>query len=573
MLLSETLQNPNSGHSWKSWQHYYYDHAEYFDRLIEEYQLEHNIPISKLASKSPKQKRFGFSEAEDALLVEYIAKNDLNGQRKGLHLYNGLSQQDGKQYERTTKSWCHRYSKNTDYFDHLIDIYRRNHNLNLHLLSSTSNISSTDMNAPSTPRISNRPSAPKSARFTREEDMNLVTYLAEATSTSPRIGSDERKQFKTYTSFPKLHLWAASRSANSWFSRYTSNMAHFETLIKQYRLRNHIRTRNPGSALGKRKRYLTSPIFEESGAGEEFKDSPKGIAYRTRKRLHTKVSASRAADGDTADKIGDECSQNEDNGGYRRSKRLLAAAYSEAPTDDSDHPDDELGEEDADTASEENRSLDRRFTEHQREGVYPLSSPTMRVTRQHARNIEAQRNVQDNDDADDIIEVDKYLRECSVDSADSDTQTVPSPPSSDHSAARFAQGLQSDIYSGSRVRFASPYVSTSKFSTASSVSSETPTYVWRRVGMPRRRSLANSDHPNNTGVDTPYGSDGNKSATVDTDECAASVKLSTSVIHLRSHSSVRSRNITHSPIPPSHQETKRRTSSRLKAPPASMSYT
>lgn len=85
------IQHADPRHSWKSWQHYYVKHADYFDHLIEQYQLEHSISIPPTVTNQIR-KRYGFTEAEDALLVEHIAKNDLSGQRKGLSLYNVLSQ-------------------------------------------------------------------------------------------------------------------------------------------------------------------------------------------------------------------------------------------------------------------------------------------------------------------------------------------------------------------------------------------------------------------------------------------------------------------------------------------------
>ncbi|KAJ4467308.1 hypothetical protein C8R41DRAFT_54753 [Lentinula lateritia] len=426
-------QHADPRHSWKSWQHYYVKHADYFDHLIEQYQLEHSISIPPTVTNQIR-KRYGFTEAEDALLVEHIAKNDLSGQRKGLSLYNVLSQRDGKQHERSSKSWCHRYSKNADYFDRLVDIYRREHNVNKHLISTlgtpadSSSETSIGISSPSTSR--SRPSAslpllsaPKSTRFKREEDMDLVAYLSENTSLSPGLGLDERNSFKLYSNLTRSNArsWAASRSANSWFIRYTSNMAYFETLIEQYRLRN---STTPCVTLGKRKRdprvlpsssTSASSLFEDNSfIGKE--DNRQRISYRPRKRLCGSGSSGALdgdASGDAIDKAGTEYNRDEDhNKAYRRSKRLPAAPSSRSHGSDNSGEESD-NEEETSAPIEETGSLGRAGS-FQWEGAHTLSSLTMRFTRRRLRNSRAQDNDQDEDD--DLIEVDSYLRGCSVES-------------------------------------------------------------------------------------------------------------------------------------------------------------
>ncbi|KAJ4487202.1 hypothetical protein C8J55DRAFT_558261 [Lentinula edodes] len=578
-------QHADSRHSWKSWQHYYVKYADYFDHLIEQYQLEHSIPISPTATNQI-QKRYGFTEAEDALIVEHIAKNDLSGQRKGLSLYNVLSQRGGKQYKRSSKSWCHRYSKNADYFDRLVDIYRREHNVNKHLISTLGTpvaSSSVGMSLPSTLR--NHPSAslpllsaPKSTRFKHEEDMNLVAYLSENTSSSPRIGLDERNTFKLYSNLTRsnAHFWAASRSANSWFIRYTSNMAYIETHIEQYRLRSSTLTRTLGVTLGKRKRdprvlpssstSASSPP-EDSATGKE--DNRQGIAYKPRKRLRGSGFTSWALDsGDAVDRAGDEYNQDEDhNQAYRRSKRLRAAPLSRIHSSDNSDEESENEEEEVSAPIEETGSLGKAgFFE--REGARTLPSPTMRVTRRLLRNSRAQDNDQDEDD--DLIEVDSYLRGCSVgsvDSVESNMQGATDPPNS-----------HSDKSSGTRVRFASPCVSAKYTSTTIATLSPsltelqefsaTPIYVWRRVKIPPRiRTLTSTDRPDTMVFNSPYDSDDCGSASADADNGSASVMPAHSSRRLRSNSLVRTRNATKdSAKDPSHPKTKHRVSTRLQTP-------
>ncbi|KAJ3878999.1 hypothetical protein F5051DRAFT_215614 [Lentinula edodes] len=525
-------QHADSRHSWKSWQHYYVKHADYFDHLIEQYQLEHSISIPPTVTNQI-HKRYGFTEAEDALLVEHIAKNDLSGQRKGLSLYNVLSQRDGKQHERSSKSWCHRYSKNADYFDRLVDIYRREHNVNKHLISTlgtpadSSSETSVGISSPSTSR--SRPSAslpllsaPKSTRFKREEDMNLVAYLSENTSSSPRIGLDERNSFKLYSNLTRSNArsWAASRSANSWFIRYTSNMAYFETLIEQYRLRN---STTPCVTLGKRKR------------------DP---------RVLPSSSTSASSDEDH-------------NKAYRRSKRLPAAPSSRSHGSNNSGEESD-NEEETSAHIEETGSLGRAGF-FQREGAHTLSSLTMRFTRRHLRNSRAQDNVQDEDD--DLIEVDSYLRGCSVGSVESNMQSATDPPNS-----------HSDKSSGPRVRFASPCVSAKYTSTTIATLSPsltgpqefsaTPIYVWRRVKiLPRIQTLTSTDRPDTMALNSPYDSDDCVSASADANNGLASVMPAHSSRRLRSNSLVRTRNATKdSAKDPRHPKTKCRVSTQLQTP-------
>ncbi|KAH7872071.1 uncharacterized protein C8R40DRAFT_525232 [Lentinula edodes] len=390
--------------------------------------------------------------------------------------------------------------------------------------------------------------------------MNLVAYLSENTSSSPRIGLDERNSFKLYSNLTRSNArsWAASRSANSWFIRYTSNMAYFETLIEQYRSRN---STTPCVTLGKRKRdprvlpsssTSASSLFEDNSfIGKE--DNRQRISHRPRKRLCGSGSF-RALDGDAVDRAGNEYNRDEDhNKAYRRSKRLPAAPSSRSHGSDNSGEESD-NEEDTSTPIEETGSLGRAGF-FQREGAHTLSSLTMRFTRRHLRNSRAQDNVQDEDD--DLIEVDSYLRGCSVGSVESNMQSATDPPNS-----------HSDKSSGARVRFASPCVSAKYTSTTIATLSPsltepqefsaTPIYVWRRVKiLPRIQTVTSTDRPDTMALNSPYDSDDCVSANADANNGLASVMPAHSSRRLRSNSLVRTRNVTKdSATDPRHPKTK-----------------
>ncbi|KIK61216.1 hypothetical protein GYMLUDRAFT_73582 [Collybiopsis luxurians FD-317 M1] len=387
ILYKNLVQQRRSSHSWKSWQWYYIQHQDYFDPLVEKYQLDNGIPLPHVSGSTPTKKKYAFTEAEDEMLVEYIARNDLTGKRKGLHLYDGLAKRD-----RTAKAWCHRYSKNADYFDQLVDIYRRKHKINLHLLSTPESSTKTH----SRPSLS----APSSIRFSREEDERLVAYLAENTSWTHSKGLQERKNLKVYAELAETE--DTSRSALSLMSRYSSHMEYFERLIEQYRQRNR-RTR-----LGKRKRA----------------DEEEDIAPRSRKNFHT-----------TNPKPG-------------------TGAVDE--------------NEERELSLEEGGPLAVR---EQREEMYTLTSPTIRVTRSHM----PQPKTQEDTEVHDMLEIDRYLREWSVSSVESDTQVASNSRSSilKRSGSRSAfdsnpasvpcSGLKVKV----RVRFAYPHTGTHSPASAS----------------------------------------------------------------------------------------------------------
>lgn len=198
-------------------------------------------------------------------------------------------------------------------------------------------------------------------------------------------------------------------------------MAYFETLIEQYRLRN---STTPCVTLGKRKRdprvlpsssTSASSLFEDNSfIGKE--DNRQRISYRPRKRLCGSGSSGALdgdASGDAIDKAGTEYNRDEDhNKAYRRSKRLPAAPSSRSHGSDNSGEESD-NEEETSAPIEETGSLGRAGS-FQWEGAHTLSSLTMRFTRRRLRNSRAQDNDQDEDD--DLIEVDSYLRGCSVES-------------------------------------------------------------------------------------------------------------------------------------------------------------
>ncbi|KAE9400700.1 hypothetical protein BT96DRAFT_640015 [Gymnopus androsaceus JB14] len=133
----------------------------------------------------------------------------------------------------------------------------------------------------------------------------------------------------------------------------------------------------------------------------------------------------------------------------RLGKRKRAASPTpyqvEEEVDDTESDDRESDEDDSDATN-------------QQEGMFPLSSPTVRVTRLRLREQRAQA-----EDEDDLMEVDQYLRACSVSSEDFDVP-IPSSSSSPSKRTRSQMNSHSVTRPGTRVRFVSPTKTSCHFS-------------------------------------------------------------------------------------------------------------
>ncbi|KAF5384508.1 hypothetical protein D9757_006473 [Collybiopsis confluens] len=312
-----------------------------------------------------------FTKEEDDLLVEFIAKNDLTGLRKEPGLYKKLAEDHGKEYHRTAKAWCHRYSKNSDYFDRLIDTYRRGYGINEHLNSTSESPTRGFYDS-------------NSISFSREEDKKLASFLLENT---PTKGLKERTSLKTYRDYVKTQ--DSPRSAHSLLSRYMSNLAYFETLIEQ-----HL----PGN-------------------------------YNTKLRKRKRVDPD--ADEDV--------------------RRKKVGSVTPAYETDHDYEDQPVSPGD-----------DTSRLRAMRDNVHALRSPKARVVRSRGRKSKAER-----EEDQDVLEVDKFLRQSSLSAADSDSDVslieapvTPIPKLSEPLAAH-----RSSMNSGRRtrarakVRFSSIYSS------------------------------------------------------------------------------------------------------------------
>ncbi|RPD55312.1 hypothetical protein L226DRAFT_615571 [Lentinus tigrinus ALCF2SS1-7] len=174
--------------------------------------------------------RTSYKKSDEDFLAQYIAKyNPLPEGRSGNVLYQRLvDNEDGKwpwAKRHTWQSWRNHYVTNRARMDHKIAKHIKPGRI--------PEPATLQKPPPVTPRNTQTASSSQKKRlpFTKEDDQNIVDFLANA---SPDLGATKgQKLWITLEEDPDRYPWAQKRGWQSWRERYVKHAEYFDHAVKK----------------------------------------------------------------------------------------------------------------------------------------------------------------------------------------------------------------------------------------------------------------------------------------------------------------------------------------------------